>query len=84
MVVIGFRECKKWKVDLKNRKVEKANDVGNNVGGDNVPNGGQTFASSLLSILDSDAWYINLRAFVHPTKGIGSKGTLKFHPCYFT
>ncbi len=50
---------------MKNRKAKKVNDVGDNVSRDDVPNGGQTFASSLLSTLDNDVWYINSRAFVH-------------------
>lgn len=65
MVVIRLWECKKWKVDLKNRKAKKANDVTDNVSEDDVPNDGQTFASSLLNILDNDVRYINSRAFVH-------------------
>jgi hypothetical protein len=47
------QKCKNQKADVRNKKVEKTNIVIDNMGGDNVPNIGQTFMSSLLSILDN-------------------------------
>jgi hypothetical protein len=50
---------------VRNRGAEKTNIVVDNMGGNNVPNSGQAFMSSLLNILDNDTWYITLGTFVH-------------------